>query len=167
MHPDLLLTKTFIYDPYDVGFAQFKEEAESQEYAASTFTLNATDIKFRVAKVTPTKTGLFVTLWKRNAQGITCPHEASDAIDFIVISCRDKNKFGQFVFAKSVLVKEGIITTALKEGKRGFRVYPPWEMDLNKQALKTQKWQAEFFLEIKGGDSPDALRVKQLYSVNS
>ncbi|RYE38879.1 MAG: MepB domain containing protein, partial [Sphingobacteriales bacterium] len=32
-----------------------------------------------------------------------------------------------------------------KNGKRGFRVYPPWDLTENSQARKTQQWQLEYF----------------------
>jgi hypothetical protein len=37
-------------------------EAESAEYGAYTFELNDLSVRFRVAKITPTKIGQFVTL---------------------------------------------------------------------------------------------------------
>jgi hypothetical protein len=44
-------------------------ERESLEYAACSFKLNSMSVKFRVAKITPTKIGQFVTLWKRVSKG--------------------------------------------------------------------------------------------------
>jgi hypothetical protein len=38
-----------------------------------------------------------------------------------------------------------IISTHLKEGKRGMRVYPPWDLPSSKQAKKTQQWQLPYF----------------------
>jgi hypothetical protein len=49
-------------------------------------------------------------------------------------------------FLKSVLADKGIITKNGKEGKRGIRVYPPWDIATNKQAEKTQSWQTKYFL---------------------
>jgi len=164
MHSDLVLAKRFVYDKLDFSFSNFKEESESEEYAACTFLLDNHLIKFRTSKITPTKVGQFVTLWKRNEAGITCPHEDSDPFDLYVISVRKENKFGQFVFPKSALIKQGILSTSEKEGKRGFRVYPPWDITDNKQSEKTQKRQSEFFLEINDGNDLHLDRAKTLYS---
>ena len=164
IHPDLISAKTLAYDACNLTFSNLVQEPESKEYGAFTFTLNQSKIKFRSAKITPTKTGLFVTLWKRNEAGITCPHDEGDQIDFFVISVRDKNHFGQFVFPKSELLKQHILSTSQKDGKRGFRVYPPWDESLNKQAQKTQQWQLNFFLEISSEKIVDCERSKLLYT---
>lgn len=162
MHPDLLAAKGLVYDACGYTFNNFWAEDESSEYAACTFTLNDKIIKFRSAKITPTKTGLFVTLWKRNSAGITQPHDDSDPTDLFVISVRKNNLFGQFIFPKQTLIDHGILSTPAKEGKRGFRVYPPWDITANKQAQKTQNWQMDFFLEIN-----EALNAEQLGSLYS
>jgi hypothetical protein len=161
---DLSDLQKLIYSPLNLTLTNCKAEKESREYSASTFQLNELWIKFRAAKVTPTKTGLFVTLWKRNEAGITCPHDVSDQINYFIISVRKHEKFGHFVFPKAVLLERGILSTETKEGKRGFRVYPPWDEGLNKQALKTQTWQLDFFMEVKGEGFLDLDRAKKLYS---
>jgi hypothetical protein len=45
------------------------------------------------------------------------------------------------------LQEKGILSDDNKEGKRGFRVYPPWDIAINKQAKQTQEWQLKYFLE--------------------
>ena len=76
---------------------QIQIENESQEYGAATFTVMNKKIKFRVAKLTPTKVGHFVAIWKRE-NGITNPHDIKDPYDLFLISVRDKYGFGQFIF---------------------------------------------------------------------
>ncbi|MCP5369402.1 MAG: MepB family protein [Rickettsiaceae bacterium] len=44
---------------------------------------------FRIAKKTPTKSGYFVTIWKRGADSIIAPYEEADAIDFVVVAVSD------------------------------------------------------------------------------
>lgn len=100
---------------------------------------------YREAKITPKKIGQFVSVWKRNKAGITEPRQLNDDFDEFIIKCEAGNKVGQFVFPKAVLAEKGIVSTNLKEGKRGFRVYPPWDKAENKQAIKTQEWQLEYF----------------------
>jgi hypothetical protein len=101
----------------------------------------------REAKITPKKIGQFVSVWKRNEKGVTEPHELTDDFEFYVIKCKSENRNGQFIFPKEELAKRGIVSTPQKEGKRGFRVYPPWDKAENKQAIKTQAWQLNYFEE--------------------
>lgn len=160
MDPKLSDIKTQVYDPCSFTISDFKTEAESQEYHACQFKLNGLNILSRSAKITPKKVGQFVTFWKRNAKGIIEPFNASDQIDFYVINASSEDKLGQFVFPKSVLLKKGIISTDKKEGKRGFRVYPAWDIPTNKQAERTQKWQLNYFYEM--GGELDLEKVKAL-----
>jgi hypothetical protein len=162
--PNILLeTKTLIFDPCGFELTNPILEKESSDYGAYQFELNALKILFRVAKTTPTKVGQFVTLWKRNAKGPIAPFEVSDGIDLFIINTRSGDNFGQFVFPKSVLCQQGILTTDLKEGKRAIRVYPSWDITTNKQAQKTQKWQLDYFLEIPLDKPIDLNRAKLLY----
>ncbi len=138
-----------------------KKEAESKEYDACRFELNGLNIIYRNAKITPKKVGQFVTFWKRNGNGLIEPLSESDAIDYFVVNVRADNNFGQFVFPKSVLIKNGIITTDKQEGKRAFRVYPNWDIPQNKQAEKTQKWQLTYFYEI--GEKTNFKKARELY----
>lgn len=163
IHNDLLLAKELVYDKCDFECSYPLIEPESSEYGACTFELNSLSIKYRVAKITPTKIGQFVTLWKRTANGPIEPYSASDLIDLVIISTRKDNHFGQFIFPKSALCKNGIITNNNREGKRGFRVYPPWDKTISKQAQSTQKWQLDFFLEISSDAEIDLERTKILY----
>ncbi len=119
---------------------------------------------FRQAKITPTKIGQFVTLWKRNSiKNVIEPFEVSDDIDLFVINVKTENRFGQFVFPKSILIEKGIITVK-KEGKRAIRVYPKWDLTENKQAIKTQKWQLDYFLDIPINRNLDINKAEFLYS---
>ncbi|MGL4629999.1 MAG: MepB family protein [Leadbetterella sp.] len=115
----------------------------------------------RVSKITPTKTGQFVTIWKRNEEGITEPFDGKDDIDFVIIVSKRDDTIGQFIFLKSVLLEKGIFSLNGKGGKRGIRVYPPWDKVESKQAEKTQAWQKKYFVEIKKNDG-DNLSLMQL-----
>lgn len=159
----LYSAKTLVYDKCGFDFGELISEDESQEYGACTFRLNGLKIKFRISKITPTKTGQFVTIWKRNQEGITQPFDLTDEIDFVIISSQNGDDFGQFIFPKSVLLDKGIMTGNDKEGKRGIRVYPPWDTVTNKQAEKTQLWQTEYFLTIYNSDKTNLNLAKQLF----
>ncbi len=141
----------FILDVYaKCGFTltNFQLHSESSEYGACSFELNNHKVEYRISKITPTKTGQFVTIWKRNNKGITAPFDVSD-LDFIVITSKSGDKIGQFIFPKSVLLEKGIITSSGKQGKRGIRVYPPWDNANSKQAEQTQRWQTNYFMQLK------------------
>ena len=87
-----------------------KTESESADYGASEFTIKHRSIKFRVGKITPTKVGQFVTFWKRIGEGPILPYEFTNSFDFLVVSVRGENHFGQFVFPKAVLCEKGIVS---------------------------------------------------------
>ncbi|TCC91999.1 hypothetical protein EZ428_09690 [Pedobacter frigiditerrae] len=143
-----LSTAREFYNKFEFDFSNLKTEKESVEYDACTFQLNGKSIIHRSSKITPTKTGQFVTIWNRNENGQTEPFHINDNFDLIIISSRNGDLFGQFIFPKSVLIKKGIISSDKKQGKRGIRVYPTWDLTINKQAQKTQQWQTEYFVEI-------------------
>lgn len=161
MNNNLNKIKTEIYDKCSLKISDFKTELESKEYDASRFKLNGLNILSRNAKITPKKVGQFVTFWKRNKNGPIEPFNEKDQIDFYVVNTRMKEKFGQFVFPKSVLIKKEIISTEKKEGKRAFRIYPKWDITKSKQAELTQEWQLKYFYEIN--KLTDLNFVKKLY----
>lgn len=148
MHPDLMTAQKLVYIPSGLIIDHFETEVESKEYAAAEFKINDLNIKFRVAKITPTKVGQFVTLWKRIGKGPIQPFDMADPFDLVVISVRNADHFGHFVFPKTVLYEKGIISKDGKGGKRAIRVYPPWDVANNKQAISTQKWQLLYFFKI-------------------
>ncbi|MEK3864361.1 MepB family protein [Paenibacillus sp. FSL H7-0716] len=67
----------------------------------------------------------------------------SDPTDLFVISTRNGNHFGPFIFPKAVLGEQDILSDKGEGGKRAFRVYPPWDNPTSRQAQKTQTWQSE------------------------
>lgn len=122
---------------------------ESNAYSACSFSLDSKEIVYRKANITPKKTGQFVAIWKRNEQGETAPYDASDVLDFLIIAVETAQHCGQFIFPKRVLLEKEILSSSRKEGKRGIRVYPSWDTPTNKQALKTQEWQLNYFIDLK------------------
>jgi len=144
--------------------SKLKRNAKSTVYGACSFQLNDMKIEYRVSKMTPTKTGQFVTIWKRSEEGITTPFDISDDIDFVIITSRSGENLGQFIFPKSLLVQQSIFSQNRKGGKRGIRVYPPWDTVHSKQAAKTQSWQTKYFMTIRDDNATDFDRVKQLFS---
>ncbi|MFA6065677.1 MAG: MepB family protein [Candidatus Babeliaceae bacterium] len=163
IHPDLLAVQKLAYIPSGLMCTDIVQEAESQEYGACEFTMNNKRIKFRVSKITPTKIGQFVTLWKRSSAGPIAPYDMADAIDFFVVSVRTAEHFGQFVFPKYVLHEHGFVSQYGKGGKRAMRVYPPWDVTDSAQAQKTQSWQVRYFFEIDQNGSIDTAKIQKLF----
>ncbi len=164
LHPDLLLAQKHIYEPNGLVCSNIQQEAESTEYGAFEFDLNNQHVKFRVAKITPTKVGQFVTLWKRIENGPIQPYDITDPIDLFIISVRNAEHFGQFVFPKAVLLTQGVLAKNGKGGKRALRVYPSWDKTDSPQAKKTQDWQLLYFFEIDFNQGANIEIVKKLYT---
>ena len=162
---DLQLAEKLLYNECGFQLQNLIWNSENANYAACSFELNTYKIQFRVANITPTKIGQFVAIWKRNNNGITVPFDVADSLDFMIISIRDSENFGQFIFPKSVLVSHGIISQNEKGGKRGIRVYAPWDKPENKQAMKTQAWQVNYFVEIRENSHLDLEFVKKNLSI--
>lgn len=162
---DLQLAEKLLYSECGFQLQHLVWNPESTNYGACSFELNNNKIQFRVANITPTKIGQFVAIWKRNNNGITAPFDVADSLDFLIISVRDSENFGQFVFPKSVLVSKGIFSQNEKGGKRGIRVYAPWDKPINKQAIKTQAWQEHYFVTIKEDFSEDFKKIKRILLV--
>ena len=68
---ELNVVNEFIYDKCGFNLTNLKLNSESVEYRACTFALNGLKIIHRISKITPTKIGQFLTIWKRNGNGIT------------------------------------------------------------------------------------------------
>lgn len=141
--------QTLLFSNLDFVISNIHQEQESKEYFGYNFQLNSFQIKFRKAKITPTKVGQFVTLWKRNPiSKETEPFTSEDPSDFYLILTETSENFGFFLFNKDILIKNQILSTDFKDGKRGFRVYANWDIPQNKQAVKTQNWQTQFFIDF-------------------
>lgn len=164
MYSSLKTMKESVYDPCGLAFSNFTQHSESVEYEACSFELNGKKIQHRVSKITPTKTGQFVAIWKRNQEGKTEPYHSSDELDFMCITSLRGDYFGQFMFPKSVLIEKGILTTNTKLGKRGMRVYPPWDVATNQQARKTQAWQLNYFFTVNTESFSEFESIKEFFA---
>lgn len=136
-----------IYDKLRWDISNFQLEEESKEYAACKFMIGNLSIISRIAKVTPTKIGSFVTFWKRENNGPIMPYHISDNFDFLIVNIVSQNNKGIFIFPKSALLQHNIISGS-SEGKRAFRIYTPWDKPISKQGVKSKKWQIEYFSEM-------------------
>lgn len=165
LYSELELIDKLVFKTCGLELSNIETEIESQEYFAHNFQLGGKNVKFRTAKITPTKTGQFVTIWKRNDKGITEPFDIKDDFDFYIIATRNDTEFGLFIFPKAVLYKNRILSDETKAGKRGIRVYPTWNLTKNKQAQKTQLWQTKYFLDLSQDKQIDLKRAKNLLNL--
>ncbi len=162
IHYYLLIAQKLVYNNCGLVLKNLELNQEGVNYGACSFQLNEKKIQHRVSKITPTKLGQFVTIWKRNNNGIIAPYHSSDNFDFIIITTKSNDNFGLFIFPKSALILHKIITNEKTDGKLGMRVYPPWDKVMNKQALKTQTWQINYFLPIHKRNSTNLELAKKL-----
>ena len=160
---DLKLIDEWIFKPCGLEIANVKKELEGKDYAAHIFSLGDKKVLFRRAKVTPAKTGQFVTVWKRDRNGVTAPFDITDDYDFYLVAVRKDMQFGLFIFSKLIFCRHRILSGKAQNGKRGIRVYPTWDKAMNAQAQRTQLWQRECFLEISR--NADLAKVKELLEV--
>jgi hypothetical protein len=117
-----------------------QREQESSDYGACRIELYGRAVVFLISKITPTKIGQFVTLWKRPMPSDEiAPLDSDDGVDLVVVSVADTTQRGQFVFNKHALLKHSAMSRNGHGGKRGIRVYPPWTKPVAKDAIKTQR----------------------------
>jgi hypothetical protein len=149
MSKEIETIQNSVFSKLNCQLTNLLKDLEYDEYFGYNFQLNTFNIKFRKAKITPKKVGQFVTLWKRNPETReTEPFTQEDHFDFYIIMTESGINKGFFIFSKEILIQNKILTTLSKEGKRGFRVYPDWDIPENKQAEKTKNWQEKSFINL-------------------
>ncbi len=159
---ELEIIEKLLYNPCGFQVEDLQMNSESREYSACSYVLNSYKIEHRLAKITPAKTGQFVAIWRRSETGITQPYTSEDDFQFLIITVKSAEQLGQFIFPKSALIDKMIISCKAKGGKRGIRVYPPWNKVTNKQATKTQNWQLNYFLAITDKNTDNFERLVSL-----
>ncbi len=170
--------QAFPADPSELAFFQKFTEAlrlpfenlsvveENVRYNALQFTVGNVVFQFRVARQTQTKSGHFVVFWKRSVSSQSVPYDVEDAFDVFLIFASSwddvlqKDRYGYFVFTKAVLREHGVISYHGVGGKRGLRVYAPWEVAGNHQAQRTQEWQIKSFFEVVSGNVTEGDRLR-------
>lgn len=151
-----------VYTDAQLTIKDFIPQEEGAEYCAHTFSINSHNALFRVAKKTPKKVGWFVAIWKRGADGITCPHDAED-IDFLVITVEQSGRIGQFIFPKQALITHKIVSVNGAGGKRGMRVYAPFDVVSSSQAARTQQWQKAYFVDLAAEQSVVKEQLRRIW----
>lgn len=161
---DFKFIKKHLFDECGFEITNFKKDKESEEYFAYSFQIQDRFVQYRQAKITPTKVGQFVTIWKRNHPGEPIqPYDSKDNVDLVIVTVRSHERLGQFVFPKETLIQRGVFSINGTGGKRAIRVYPAWDKTESTQARKSQEWQLGYFFEITQGNAVDGNKLRSLY----
>ncbi|MBD7908507.1 MepB family protein [Sporosarcina gallistercoris] len=153
-----------VYQPNHFTINDVQEERQNSEYGAGTFQLGAKSVRFRVAKITPAKKGQFVALWEKDEFNRNQPFPYDTSPDLVVINTFTEHHFGQFIFPKTILASRNILTTTSTNGKMAFRVYPSWDKPTSPQAIATQKWQLDYFVDLSDASDASSHELLSLYS---
>jgi hypothetical protein len=148
MSQDLHRIERSLLEPIGLTITSLQKDKECEDYSGYNLKLGQRSIKFRSAKITPKKIGQFVTLWERSADGQTRPFSNKTNTDFYIVATRRGRQFGFFIFPAQVLADQRILSSGNQRGKRGFRIYTPWDSPQNTQAQITQFWQREYFIDL-------------------
>ena len=173
-----LLNKYFSPEGYKITKAVELDPApENGKYEALNFTLNDRKIVYRKGNVTTDRPGAFLSVWQRpaldNGKGNKPIPLTSNELDYLFVQVSSDSNHGMFIFPEAILEEKGIIASAKKKGKTGFRVFPPWTQDrgvvgtkvFSESGKKTQRWQLPYFIEIWDEGSIDAGKLEQLFSI--
>ena len=166
MVKEITRLNNLIFKPLKLNITEIIPDLECEDYFGFNFKINEIHIKFRKSKLTPKKVGQFVTFWKRDSEGKTVPFDINDDFDFYIISIKESENSGFFIFPKAVLEKENLISSEFKVGKRGFRIYADWHFPNNKQAEKTKLWQTQFFINYKDSENNLLEKWRKIFKSN-
>ena len=173
-----LLIKAFIPIGYKLTTAvQVDVIPESANYNALSFSLNNNKIIYRKAKLTETRPGAFLTLWKRPKAlsantNKPIPYDVSE-LDYLFVDVEEGPlRRGIFIFPVALLVNKGIVRSDKSKGKTAFRVFPAWSRDrgvsgtqvFSESAKKTQQWQLPYFVQCHDSEIDADLLVGILAS---
>lgn len=140
-------SKDYLKDCLVIDNIQFEKDFFNHDYEGLRFVVNDMYYHSRLAKKTPTKNGYFLAMWEKNKCGVNIPYDVDSNFDFLLVIVKDGKQQGHFSFPKSTLIEKGILSNQGMKGKMAFRVYTPWNVNLNANATKTQTWQTNYFVD--------------------
>ena len=147
-----------------VGLPQInliETEPFNTEYESCCFYIGEQKYRSRKAKKTPNKKGYFVVFWTKDNNNRNRPYTWEETPEKLIVTVLDKDKKGQFIFPKEILLEKQIISKDNIKGKMAMRVYPSWEVELNKTAKRTQKWQNDYFIDFTSDVNEE--KINKLY----
>lgn len=142
------IIEKFLFEANGLRILDATKDKECSDYFGYNFQLGDYKVKFRKAKLTPKKIGQFVALWKRNLVGKTIPFDINDDFDFYIVMVSKVPHLGFFIFPKKILAEIGILSADKQGGKRGFTIYPEWDIPVSKQGLSTKQMQIDYFIGL-------------------
>jgi hypothetical protein len=160
----LILVKNIIRNNFAVLIDNIVEEEQNLEYEGFSFSIKKKRFRSRKAKKTLKKKGYFVAFWEKDSNNVNKPYDEETSPEKLVINIIDNDKIGQFIFPKKILVDKKILTSVDSKGKMAIRIYPSWCDNLNYNAVSTQKWQLDYFIDLS--DQYDQLNLEKLYFDN-
>ncbi|PHK48634.1 MepB family protein [Staphylococcus edaphicus] len=140
-------------------------EAYNSEYESFCFQLNCHQIRCRLAKKTPTKSGYFVAFWTKGTDNKNRAFTYQEAKDYLIITIIDSIHKGLFIIPKPELYAQDLLYVKNKQGKMAMRVYPTWESNLNRTAKQTQLWQTKYFIDLT--NETDYTLLKKLLPIKT
>lgn len=123
-------------------------EQQGSNYEAGVALIDGQLWRVRTARITPTKPGAFVAVWRRAESGDTEPFPETDTVMGLLVFVDDGPMSGVFRFSQAHLARLGVTSGPVRAGKRGFRVYPEWCAGLNPTAMKAQADQASAWTSL-------------------
>lgn len=123
----------------------YREDEYNNNYNGCNFKIDNKLICYREAKKTPKKAGYFVVLWRKGINGNE-PYSERDLIDLYIIDIPNK---GFFIFPKTIMIHRSILMNNKSKGKMGFRIYIGDEKLTNEEAMRTETWQMEYYVDNK------------------
>lgn len=165
-HKALTYVSKMIYEPNNLSLKSVQEEQQNSKYGAGTFQISSRTVRFRVANITPTKVGQFVAFWEKDENNKNQPYSYEEAPNLLVITTfKNDHEFGQFIFPKEIIFKQNILRSSSTKGKMAIRVYPSWDSPTSKQAMKTQKWQLPYFIDMTSRNKLTEEKMMKLYAI--
>ncbi len=153
-----------IYERNDLIVKSIQEEKQNSKYGAGTFRLSSRTVRFRVANITPNKVGQFVSFWEKDENNKNQPFTYDESPDLLVITTfKGDSEIGQFIFPKEILFKHNILWSSSTKGKMAIRVYSSWDKPTSEQAMKTQKWQLPYFVDMSDPSKLPIQKIIELY----
>lgn len=95
------------------------------------------------------KRRIFYSFLEKDQNNKNIPYTNEDLGNELIIVIIDNDKRGLFIIPNEVAIRKNILSTKDSNGKMSMRFYPPWCSNLNTTARATQKWQLQYFREIK------------------
>ncbi|MEB4615596.1 MepB family protein [Leucobacter sp. M11] len=133
--------------PAGIALGAVTPEPEAAGYAGGLVRVGARQLRIRTARLTPKKTGLFVAIWTRRADGSSGPVPGDDPSDGVLLFVAEGEHRGAFLVPGRGPDPLGLRANLDGSGgKRGVRLYPPWSQAESAQAGRSQHAQAPFFV---------------------